>query len=122
MPTAALPLTATPDPGLMPAPQIADLICTGRDEQVVIEHPGPLGSQPIDLSNWTLYSVTGEQSLVFDGQSLAPLARLVVHSGPDAPENSPGHLRWRRSYIWTDGDIAQLLAPTAQVIDERACP
>jgi len=35
---------------------------------------------------------------------------VLVHSGPDAGDNPPGHLRWTGAYIWNnDGDEARLV-------------
>lgn len=75
-------------------------------EEVVIVNEG---DDAVDLSGWVLVSVSGNQRFTFPpGTVLAPGARLIVRSGPNARPGD-GVLVWTRQYIWANqGDPAEL--------------
>ncbi len=110
-PTAAPPPSAR---GL----RIAYLECGGRDELVLLRHAG---GPAIDLAGWQLVSVLGNQRLDFSAGVMRVDDELEIHSGPDAPPDATGVIRWRRSYVWTDEDVAELRDPSGERVDRLAC-
>jgi endonuclease/exonuclease/phosphatase family metal-dependent hydrolase len=125
-PTATVP--APPSPTVTPiarrqGPFVAYLECAGRDELVLLRHGG---GPAVDIDGWTLVSVVGDQRLVFDDGQLEDTRmrsgeELEIHSGPDAPPDGPGVLRWRRSYVWTDDDAAELRNAAGELVNRLAC-
>lgn len=76
------------------------------------------GSSSVNMSDWTLKSVEGNQTFEFPNFSLAPGEIIVITSGPDAKEGK-GYLKWTNSSIWLNtGDPAQLLNPKGEIVSE----
>lgn len=67
------------------------------------------GDAPVNLRNWVIVSVRGNQRFQFTGHlTLQPGGSVVVTSGPNA-QTGPGFLRWTTSNMWSnDGDPAEL--------------
>ena len=86
-------------------------------EEVVIVNEG---DDAVDLSGWVLVSVSGNQRLTFPpGTVLAPGARLIVRSGPNARPGD-GVLVWTRQYIWANqGDPAELRDADGRLVDRK---
>jgi len=59
------------------------------DEYVVIEN---VGEKTVDLSDWYLVEGDGRSYFFFDGRTLRPGERLVLHVG--AGRNTDGHVYW----------------------------
>jgi len=121
-PTPTVTLTATPTATTGPSANelhITGLQYSGRDEHVEITNNGP-GAQ--DMTGWRIQSVVGDQWFTFPtGYVLAAGSWVRVHSGPDAMDNPPSHLRWSTVYIWNnDGDEAKLYNAAGQVVDNWA--
>ncbi len=74
-------------------------------------------AQTLDLSGWTLVSVTGNQRFTFPaGTKLAPGKTITVVSGPRA-QAGPGVLVWTRRYVWNNqGDAAELWDRQGQLV------
>jgi hypothetical protein len=114
--TPVPPPTATPSAGRL---VIGELRCGGRHELVQIDN---VGGAPVDLTDWRLFSVQGIQTFRFPRYSVDPGTSVLVHSGPDAPEDGGNNFRWTTGFIWNDlNDTAQIIAPDRTVVDERDC-
>ena len=113
-PTATRTPTITPTP--TPALSIRALVYAGTNEYVEVFNAGP-GSQA--LTGWKLRSVIGDQWYDFPwGMSLSAGEWLRVHSGPDAVDVPPRHLRWSGAYIWNnEGDEAELFDGDGRLVD-----
>jgi hypothetical protein len=80
-----------------------------------------MGAQDVDLTNWRLHSVRGDQWYDFPPATILPVgASLRIVSGKDVDcslPQPPGVLCWTSNYIWNDkGDEAILYdASGAQV-------
>jgi hypothetical protein len=70
-----------------------------------------IGNSDINLKDYTLVSVKGNQRYLFENDLiLAPGASVTVTSGPNALDQPPAFLRWSTSRKWNnDGDPAELL-------------
>jgi hypothetical protein len=116
--TATRTATSTSTPTITPTPTpnvyIRALQPQGRDEYVEIYNAGP-GSQT--LYRWKLHSVVGDQWFEFPwGIALNAGDWLRVHSGIDAYEALPQHLKWTGAYIWNnDHDQAELIDDLGRV-------
>ena len=112
--TATRTPTVTPTP--LPALSIGALNYQGTDEYIQIVNAGP-GSQ--SLYGWKIRSVVGEQWYDFPwGIVLAADGAVYVHSGPDAVDNPPQHLKWSSGYIWNNaGDVAELYDSLGHLVD-----
>ena len=86
------------------------------DEYVEVYNAGP-GVQ--SLYGWKIRSVVGDQWYEFPwGMTLDAGNWLRVHSGPDAFEDPPDHLKWSGGYIWNNsGDEAELIDDRGRVVD-----
>jgi len=69
------------------------------DEYVVLENAGEV---TVDLSNWYLVDGDGKMYFFFDGRTLRPGERLVVHVG--SGQNTDGHVYWGASTPVLDND------------------
>jgi len=69
------------------------------DEYVVVENAGEV---TVDLSNWYLVDGDGKTYFFFDGRTLRPGEKLVVHVG--AGRNVEGHVYWGASSPVLDND------------------
>ena len=98
-------------------PYLAYLGCAGRDELALLRHGG---REAVDVTGWTLVSVVGNQRLGLQGILVAG-DEVEIHSGPDAPPDGPGVIRWRRSYVWTDDDEAELYDARGALVNRLAC-
>jgi len=119
-PTATLTRTATPTitPTPTPALSIRALSYAGSDEYVEIYNAGPGGQL---LYGWQIHSVVGDQWYTFPWLTLSAGAWLRVHSGPDALDAPPQHLRWTTGYIWNNsGDEAELRDAGGRLVDRRS--
>lgn len=79
------------------------------------------GDVAVDLRNWTLVSVRGNQQLKFaNSLVLAPGASVVVTSGPNAHATAAGFVRWSTSNIWNnDDDDAELYDADGHLVAEH---
>ncbi|BDH62974.1 hypothetical protein MTP04_31040 [Lysinibacillus sp. PLM2] len=76
------------------------------------------GSSSVNMSDWTLKSVEGNQTFDFPNFSIAPGEIVVITSGPNAKEGK-GYLKWTNRSIWLNsGDPAQLLNPKGEIVSE----
>jgi micrococcal nuclease len=69
------------------------------EEYVVVEN---VGEKTVDLSNWYLVEGGGKTYFFFDGRTLRPGERLVVHVG--AGRNTDGHVYWGATTPILDND------------------
>ena len=71
---------------------------------------------PVNLMNWVLVSVVGNQRFTFTSSlDLVHGGSVVVTSGPSA-KTGPGFLKWTGDYVWRNaGDPGQLLDPTGAI-------
>ncbi len=121
--------TPIPSPTFTPSPiphaklSIIYIKASGRDEYVTIRNTG---SASQNMSGWWLQSYDNDGCTPLSNQRywfpygyiLAPGASVRVHSGPDARDNPPGHLRWTGKYIWNNaGDIGDLRNSAGQLVD-----
>ena len=67
------------------------------------------GDTELDLTGWTLVSVTGGQRFTFPSMTLAAKATVTVTSGSNARHDPPRYIRWTRRNVWNnDGDPGEL--------------
>ncbi|MEE8154665.1 MAG: CehA/McbA family metallohydrolase [Phycisphaerales bacterium] len=76
-----------------------------------------VGTGSINLTDWTLVSIKGNQKFVFpDDFLLGPGKSVVVTSGPSAKDDPPGFLKWTNRHVWNNsGDPGQLLDPDGEL-------
>jgi len=119
-PVATATATMTPTPTATPTGQsglrIRELQYSGRDEWVRIHNYGIMAQ---DMTDWQLMSVVGSQTYDFPAEyTLAAGGSVYVHSGPDAYQSLPSHLRWTGRYVWNnDGDEARLYDADGHEVD-----
>ena len=80
------------------------------DEEVTLKNNG---TSPLNLKGYAIHSVTGDQMYYFPDYPLGPGLTVTVYS-----KGGTGDLQWADRYIWNnDGDPAELINPSGQVID-----
>jgi hypothetical protein len=76
------------------------------------------GSSTVNLKNWVLVSVKGNQRYTIGNISLAPGKSITIVSGANARAGTDTVV-WTTSYIWSnDGDPAQLYNANGQLVVE----
>ena len=74
--------------------------------------------EAVDLMDWQLVSIEGNQVFNFPKVTLQPSKVIYVTSGPSAREGQ-NYLKWTGRQIWlNDGDGAQLLNAKGEIISE----
>ena len=74
------------------------------------------GTAPIDLTDWTLVSVQGDQRFTFEDYTLAPGESVHVTSG-DNTRDGGAYVHWSGRQIWAnDGDAAQLVNAKGEIV------
>lgn len=90
--------------------QIVGVKYDGKNEYVLIKNTG---SVEVNLSGWTLRSVSGNQTFKFPSIVLKPGQTISVHSGLEAS----GGLIWTTKYMWNnDGDEALLISSSGKIV------
>ncbi len=99
---------------------IAEISYSGSDEWVRIENQGAAGQ---DMFGWTLRD-EADHVYYFPSTTLGPGESVRIHSGPDAPPDSPPtDYRWTTQYIWNnDGDTAYLYDNVSRLVDTYTYP
>lgn len=84
-------------------------------EKVIVKNNG---NTDVDMSDWKLISVEGNQVFTFpDGFILKKEQTVTITSGKNAYSNPPSVLKWTNAYIWNnDGDAAKLADSEGRVI------
>ena len=112
------PITVPPAPVPPASGMTGNLIITVKDlsnEVVTIKNQG---TSTVNLADWELISVVGNQVFVFPSYSLAPGATVFVTGGPKA-KSGGNYLVWTTSNMWNnDGDAAKLVDPFGKVVFE----
>jgi len=76
------------------------------------------GDTNINVKDWQLVSVAGNQTFKFPNISLQVGKTIYVTSGPEAREGS-GYLKWTTGQMWrNDGDAAKLLNDKGEIVSE----
>lgn len=76
------------------------------------------GESAVNLEEWHLVSVAGNQTFKFPNISLQAGKTIYVTSGPKAKE-SAGYLKWTTTQMWrNDGDAAILLNNKGEIVSE----
>lgn len=77
------------------------------------------GTEDVNLADWQLYSVEGNQMFTFPKLSLSSGQIIFVTSGPDAKDGD-GYIKWTGRQVWLNsGDTAQLLNPKGEIVSEQ---
>ena len=77
------------------------------------------GTEVVNLTDWQLYSVEGNQMFTFQNVSLASGETIYITSGSNAKDGD-GYIKWTGRAIWLNsGDTAQLLNPKGEIVSER---
>ena len=124
-PTATATFTPLPTPTPTRTPlvtndlRISHIQYSGKDEYVKVSNCGPSSQL---MTGWKIHSVVGDQWYTFPyGYTLAAATDVCVHSGPEATDNPPAHLKWTTRYIWNNsGDEARLYDAQGGLRDTRA--
>ncbi len=97
----------------------ASIVITNVDLQGETVTLKNTGNTLVDLSNWNLKSVNGDQSFNFPQETLLKAGEsLKIVSGKQA-QNGKNTLLWTNSYIWNnDGDPAILYNSNGIIISE----
>ena len=84
-------------------------------EKVIIKNNG---NTDVDMSDWKLISVVGNQIFTFpDGFILKKGQTVTITSGKNAYSNPPSVLKWTNANIWNNkGDPAKLVDSEGRVI------
>ena len=70
----------------------------------------------VDMTNWTLVSVQGDQRFTFPSMTLQPGEAVYVTSG-DNKQDGGDYIHWSGRQIWAnDGDAAQLLNAKGEIV------
>ena len=76
------------------------------------------GETNINVKDWQLVSVAGNQTFKFPNINLQAGKTIYVTSGPEAREGS-GYLKWTTGQMWrNDGDAAKLLNDKGEIVSE----
>lgn len=76
------------------------------------------GESAVNLEEWHLVSVAGNQTFKFPNISLQAGKTIYVTSGPKAKEGA-GYLKWTTTQMWrNDGDAAILLNNKGEIVSE----
>ena len=76
------------------------------------------GTTTVNLMEWTLVSVQGNQTYIFPSYSLAAGQTVYVTSGPNA-KSGTNYLKWTTANIWLNsGDPAKLFDSQGAIISE----
>jgi hypothetical protein len=121
------PVWFEPNRGLptAPAPMLASTVSLTVDEILETAIIKNIGTQPINLKNWTVVSINGNQTFKFlTSTPLAPGQTFTLVSGPNAQARliGPPVLRgavFSNSNVWSNsGDPAQLLDAQNNIVAE----
>lgn len=75
-------------------------------------------TQAVDLKDWQLVSIEGNQVFNFPNVTVQPGKNIYVTSGSSAREGQD-YLKWTGRQIWlNDGDAAQLLNAKGEIVSE----
>ena len=93
--------------GTLIAPELTLRVNLQTEEATITN----VGDQDVNLKDWTLVSVQGDQRFTFrEDLQLKPHQSVVITSGPNAKNQPPNFLRWTTKYRWRNsGDPGQLL-------------
>lgn len=113
-----VPIEPNPDP-VDPGDGRDDLAITAKNldtEVVTVKNSGTVN---VDMTNWTLVSVEGNQTYTFpNGFVLKAGSSVNITSGPNAVDNPPSSLKWTGAYIWNnDGDAAELYDQNGDLVN-----
>ena len=105
---------ATPEAG----PSSGQVVINGIDlegEEVIIKNTS---ASDIDMTGWSLVSVTGSQTYYFPaGYRLKAGSIIKIVSGRGAAGNGVSTLKWTGSYIWNnDGDPGELYNSSGRLV------
>ncbi len=85
-----------------------------EEELAVIKN---ISSKTIDLKDYVLISVKGNQHFIFPSTILKPGETVTVTSGKNARHDPPRYLLWTEKNIWNnDGDPAELRSPDGELV------
>jgi len=105
--------TTTPPPATSTAVKIVS-----KDLSAEIVGIKNTGSTTVDITDWTLVSVSGNQTYKFPSYNLEAGKTVYVTSGPNA-KSATGYLKWTTANIWLNsGDPAKLLNAQGAVVSE----
>ena len=78
------------------------------------------GTKDIEMTDWKLISVVGDQAFYFpNGYLFKAGASVQITSSKNAVHNPPSQLEWTKSNIWNNnGDPAKLYNDKGELIDE----
>lgn len=80
-----------------------------------------ISDEAIDLTDYSLLSVVGDQEFVFPEIILKPGETVTVTSGKNARDDPPRYLLWTKKSIWNDkGDPAELYDADGELV--ATCP
>lgn len=86
-----------------------------EDEIVAIKNNG---TESVNLMDWQLVSVEGNQIFNFPNITLQPGDTIYITSGPEAKDGN-GYIQWTRRQIWLNsGDEARLINPEGEIVSE----
>lgn len=86
-----------------------------EDEIVAIKNNG---MESVNLMDWQLVSVEGNQIFNFPNITLQPGDTIYITSGPEAKDGN-GYIQWTRRQIWLNsGDEARLINPEGEIVSE----
>ncbi|MFF2754960.1 MBL fold metallo-hydrolase [Psychrobacillus sp. NPDC058041] len=76
------------------------------------------GNTTVNLNEWQLVSVIGNQVFKFPNINLASGKTIFITSGPNAKEGN-GYVKWTKGQIWrNDGDAAKLINDKGEIVSE----
>lgn len=61
-------------------------------------------SESIDLENWVLVSVTGNETYLFDSVKLEPGEKVIVYASKDSPESTAKTVYWGANLVWSSNE------------------
>jgi hypothetical protein len=101
------PVWFEPNATSIPQPILVTLRVNLLTEKATITN---VGTSNINLKDWTLVSINGNQRFAFENDLvLAPGTQVTVTTGPHAQNTTPDFIRWTTNRVWNNsGDPGEL--------------
>lgn len=109
-------VTTTPQQKPQAEANVPNVTITAKDALSEVVSIKNNGAEAVDVTNWTLVSVQGDQRFTFPSFTLQPGKTVHITSG-DNKRDGGAYMHWSGRQIWAnDGDAAQLLNDKGEIV------
>ncbi|MBS7344046.1 MAG: MBL fold metallo-hydrolase [Caryophanon sp.] len=109
-------VTTTPQQKKPAEANVPNVTITAKDALSEVVSIKNNGAEAVDVTNWTLVSVQGDQRFTFPSFTLQPGKTVHITSG-DNKRDGGAYMHWSGRQIWAnDGDAAQLLNDKGEIV------